>query len=258
MLTRDPFERASATDLLEHPFLLQSGSPQCLVPLVEQYRKRMSRCWHLWGFWPPIPDTLPGSVQALHWDRNLRSEPLEPEPVGGKLQRSSLWRRVDVGVTAAGRCGGLADPTWTQDWETHFRSHFEAARGVYPHTSVQSELLLASWFFLGFNAPSAPDPPKLYRTMWTHTVGIRWQYGARAGGASRSLWRDGERMLTIAQSHSASKKKLDNNPVGPLHKHGPVFPCMAKRRHTWPDVNAWICTKLGRERPFPFIRITNG
>ncbi|XP_035247670.1 serine/threonine-protein kinase PAK 6 isoform X2 [Anguilla anguilla] len=44
MLTRDPIERASATDLLEHPFLLQSGSPQCLVPLVEQYRKRMSRC----------------------------------------------------------------------------------------------------------------------------------------------------------------------------------------------------------------------
>ncbi|XP_068608035.1 serine/threonine-protein kinase PAK 6 [Brachionichthys hirsutus] len=44
MLTRDPLERASATDLLEHPFLLQSGSPQCLVPLVEQYRKRTSRC----------------------------------------------------------------------------------------------------------------------------------------------------------------------------------------------------------------------
>lgn len=45
MLTRDPVERASATDLLEHPFLLQSSSSQCLVPLVEQYRKRMSRCW---------------------------------------------------------------------------------------------------------------------------------------------------------------------------------------------------------------------
>lgn len=44
MLTRDPVERASATDLLEHPFLLQSSSPQCLIPLVEQYRKRMSRC----------------------------------------------------------------------------------------------------------------------------------------------------------------------------------------------------------------------
>ncbi|KAL2098672.1 hypothetical protein ACEWY4_005152 [Coilia grayii] len=44
MLTRDPLERATATDLLEHPFLLKSSSPQCLVPLVEQYRKRMSRC----------------------------------------------------------------------------------------------------------------------------------------------------------------------------------------------------------------------
>lgn len=55
MLTRDPLERASATDLLEHPFLLQSGSPQCLVPLVEQYRKRMSRCWPLWGSRSPTP-----------------------------------------------------------------------------------------------------------------------------------------------------------------------------------------------------------
>ncbi|XP_017311630.1 serine/threonine-protein kinase PAK 6b isoform X3 [Ictalurus punctatus] len=44
MLTKDPLERASATDLLKHPFLLQSGSPHCLVPLVEQYRKRMSCC----------------------------------------------------------------------------------------------------------------------------------------------------------------------------------------------------------------------
>ncbi|XP_060722337.1 serine/threonine-protein kinase PAK 6b isoform X2 [Tachysurus vachellii] len=44
MLTKDPLERSSATDLLKHPFLLQSGSPRCLVPLVEQYRKRMSRC----------------------------------------------------------------------------------------------------------------------------------------------------------------------------------------------------------------------
>ncbi|XP_026109140.1 serine/threonine-protein kinase PAK 6-like isoform X2 [Carassius auratus] len=44
MLTRDPLERASATELLEHPFLLQASSPQCLLPLVEQYRKRMSRC----------------------------------------------------------------------------------------------------------------------------------------------------------------------------------------------------------------------
>ncbi|XP_033181771.1 serine/threonine-protein kinase PAK 6-like isoform X2 [Anabas testudineus] len=44
MLTRDTLQRSSATDLLEHPFLLQAGAPRCLVPLVEQYRKRMSRC----------------------------------------------------------------------------------------------------------------------------------------------------------------------------------------------------------------------
>ncbi|XP_056620207.1 serine/threonine-protein kinase PAK 6b [Triplophysa dalaica] len=44
MLTRDPLKRSSASDLLRHPFLLQSGSPRCLVPLVEQHRKRMSRC----------------------------------------------------------------------------------------------------------------------------------------------------------------------------------------------------------------------
>nr|XP_055042546.1 serine/threonine-protein kinase PAK 6b isoform X2 [Misgurnus anguillicaudatus]XP_055042547.1 serine/threonine-protein kinase PAK 6b isoform X2 [Misgurnus anguillicaudatus]XP_055042548.1 serine/threonine-protein kinase PAK 6b isoform X2 [Misgurnus anguillicaudatus] len=44
MLTRDPLKRSSACDLLQHPFLLQCGSPRCLVPLVEQYRKRMSRC----------------------------------------------------------------------------------------------------------------------------------------------------------------------------------------------------------------------
>lgn len=45
MLTRDTQQRSSASDLLEHPFLLQAGPPRCLVPLVEQYRKRMSLCW---------------------------------------------------------------------------------------------------------------------------------------------------------------------------------------------------------------------
>lgn len=44
MLTRDTKQRSSAADLLEHPFLLQAGSPRCLVPLVEQHRKRMSLC----------------------------------------------------------------------------------------------------------------------------------------------------------------------------------------------------------------------
>uniref|UniRef100_UPI0037E7436E serine/threonine-protein kinase PAK 6b isoform X1 n=2 Tax=Semicossyphus pulcher TaxID=241346 RepID=UPI0037E7436E len=44
MLTRDTLQRSSAAALLEHPFLLQAGSPRCLVPLVEQHRKRMSLC----------------------------------------------------------------------------------------------------------------------------------------------------------------------------------------------------------------------
>ncbi|KAI1897924.1 hypothetical protein AGOR_G00088290 [Albula goreensis] len=44
MLTRDPLGRASAAELLEHPFLLQAGSARCLVPLVERHRKRVSRC----------------------------------------------------------------------------------------------------------------------------------------------------------------------------------------------------------------------
>ncbi|XP_027131960.1 serine/threonine-protein kinase PAK 6b isoform X2 [Larimichthys crocea] len=44
MLTRDTLRRSSAADLLQHPFMLQAGSPRCLVPLVEQHRKRMSLC----------------------------------------------------------------------------------------------------------------------------------------------------------------------------------------------------------------------
>ncbi|KAM3602348.1 uncharacterized protein V6R79_002463 [Siganus canaliculatus] len=44
MLTRDTQQRFSAGDLLEHLFLLQASSPRCLVPLVEQHRKRMSLC----------------------------------------------------------------------------------------------------------------------------------------------------------------------------------------------------------------------
>ncbi|XP_009991848.1 PREDICTED: serine/threonine-protein kinase PAK 6 isoform X2 [Chaetura pelagica] len=44
MLTRDPVERATAQELLDHPFLLQAGLPECLVPLIQQYRKRTSTC----------------------------------------------------------------------------------------------------------------------------------------------------------------------------------------------------------------------
>uniref|UniRef100_A0A8D0LD08 non-specific serine/threonine protein kinase n=1 Tax=Sphenodon punctatus TaxID=8508 RepID=A0A8D0LD08_SPHPU len=44
MLTRDPLERATAQELLDHPFLLQTGLPECLVPLIHRYRKRTSTC----------------------------------------------------------------------------------------------------------------------------------------------------------------------------------------------------------------------
>ncbi|XP_075871397.1 serine/threonine-protein kinase PAK 6-like isoform X2 [Nelusetta ayraudi] len=44
MLCRDTRQRHSAPRLLEHPFMLQASSPRCLVPLVEQHRKRMSLC----------------------------------------------------------------------------------------------------------------------------------------------------------------------------------------------------------------------
>ncbi|XP_059560929.1 serine/threonine-protein kinase PAK 6 isoform X2 [Myotis daubentonii] len=44
MLVRDPQERATAQELLDHPFLLQTGLPECLVPLIQLYRKPTSTC----------------------------------------------------------------------------------------------------------------------------------------------------------------------------------------------------------------------
>uniref|UniRef100_A0A5F5PVD4 non-specific serine/threonine protein kinase n=1 Tax=Equus caballus TaxID=9796 RepID=A0A5F5PVD4_HORSE len=44
MLVRDPQERATAQELLDHPFLLQTGLPDCLVPLIQLYRKQTSAC----------------------------------------------------------------------------------------------------------------------------------------------------------------------------------------------------------------------
>ncbi|KAM5235304.1 serine/threonine-protein kinase PAK 6 isoform 2-T2 [Ctenodactylus gundi] len=44
MLVRDPQERATAQELLDHPFLLQMGLPECLVPLIQLYRKQASTC----------------------------------------------------------------------------------------------------------------------------------------------------------------------------------------------------------------------
>lgn len=38
MLVRDPAQRATAAELLHHPFLRQAGSPNLLIPLMQQFR----------------------------------------------------------------------------------------------------------------------------------------------------------------------------------------------------------------------------
>ena len=37
MLVRDPAQRATAAELLHHPFLNSSGDPTLLVPLMRQF-----------------------------------------------------------------------------------------------------------------------------------------------------------------------------------------------------------------------------
>jgi serine/threonine protein kinase len=38
MLVRDPSQRATAAELLHHPFLKQAGPPTLLIPLMRQYK----------------------------------------------------------------------------------------------------------------------------------------------------------------------------------------------------------------------------
>ncbi|KAK7907222.1 hypothetical protein WMY93_015834 [Mugilogobius chulae] len=40
MLVREPSQRSTAQDLLQHPFLKMSGPPSCIVPLMRHYRHR--------------------------------------------------------------------------------------------------------------------------------------------------------------------------------------------------------------------------
>ncbi|KAG7239928.1 hypothetical protein INR49_003660 [Caranx melampygus] len=40
MLVRDPAQRATASELLKHPFLAKAGPPSCIVPLMRQNRMR--------------------------------------------------------------------------------------------------------------------------------------------------------------------------------------------------------------------------
>ena len=45
MLVRDPGQRATAAELLHHPFLRQAGPPALLVPLMRQFRN--SPTWYV-------------------------------------------------------------------------------------------------------------------------------------------------------------------------------------------------------------------
>lgn len=47
MLVRDPAQRATAQELLKHPFLSKSGLPSCIVPLMRQNRMRWEQEGHL-------------------------------------------------------------------------------------------------------------------------------------------------------------------------------------------------------------------
>lgn len=43
MLTRDPSQRATAFELLEHPFLRQAPPPSCLLPLMKTYQQQQQQ-----------------------------------------------------------------------------------------------------------------------------------------------------------------------------------------------------------------------
>lgn len=40
MLVREPAQRATASEILKHPFLTKAGPPSCIVPLMRQNRMR--------------------------------------------------------------------------------------------------------------------------------------------------------------------------------------------------------------------------
>ena len=77
MLVRDPSQRATAFELLQHPFLRQAGPSSCLVSLMRSFRH--SPCWghtsskyHLLVDTPRLigqmktPGRLEGKIQPVH------------------------------------------------------------------------------------------------------------------------------------------------------------------------------------------------
>lgn len=48
MLVREPSQRATAQELLGHPFLKLAGPPSCIVPLMRQYRHHWAEDSYRW------------------------------------------------------------------------------------------------------------------------------------------------------------------------------------------------------------------
>lgn len=77
MLVREPSQRATAQELLQHPFLKLSGPPSCIVPLMRHYRHR----------WAAGPDTCPPPhrkhTHSLPTGVTLPSPSQSTRPLGG-------------------------------------------------------------------------------------------------------------------------------------------------------------------------------
>lgn len=66
MLVRDPQQRATAPELLQHPFLREAGPPTCLVPLMRSFRH--SPCWKTTDtLWRQVEGCSWGSLSELEW-----------------------------------------------------------------------------------------------------------------------------------------------------------------------------------------------
>lgn len=64
MLVRDPAQRATASEILKHPFLTKAGPPSCIVPLMRQNRMR-------WDMPRQDLQAVGGGIGRFRWNRLL-------------------------------------------------------------------------------------------------------------------------------------------------------------------------------------------
>lgn len=64
MLVRDPAQRATAGEILKHPFLTKAGPPSCIVPLMRQNRMR-------WDMPHRDLQAAEGGMCRFRWNRLL-------------------------------------------------------------------------------------------------------------------------------------------------------------------------------------------